>query len=137
MVILISFSELQDYILKQFKHSIDICCVDEKTISIGTMIKMPFFVKQINLCLSVEKIDGYDITMSYSSGLGIDLIMKGVLKFINGMSPEYGDIVEDKTANYFTIHLKKIKQLEKTFDYVELKHIHFEESGVVIDVSLL
>lgn len=137
MVILLSFSELQDYIAKQFKQNIDIRCVNEKTISVGTMIKMPLIIKQININLSIEEVEGHDITMSYSGGLGIDLIMKGALKFINGMSPEYGDVIEDKTANYFTIHLGKIKQLEKAFDYVGLKQVRFDESEVIVDVSLL
>ena len=137
MVILLSFSELQDYIAKQFKQNVDIRCVNEKTIYVGTTIKMPFFIKQITINLSVEEVVGHDITMSYSSGLGIDLIMKGALKFINGMSPEYGDVVEDKTANFFTIHLRKIKQFEKAFDYVALKQVRFDEYRVIIDVYLL
>lgn len=111
--------------------------MNEKTISVGTTIKMPFFIKQITINLSVEEVEGHDIMMSYSGGFGIDLVMKGALKFINGMSPEYGDVVDDKTANSFTIHLGKIKQLEKAFDYVELKQVRFDESEVIVDVSLL
>ena len=137
MIIQLPFSELQDYISKQFKQNVDFHCVNEKTISIGTVVRMPFITKHMNLNLSVERVEGQNITLSYSNGIGIDLMVKGTLKFINSMFPEYGEIVEDRTANSFIVHLGKVKQLESVFEHVRLRDVRFEGQGLLLDASLL
>ncbi len=136
MNILLSLSELQDYVARSFRQDITLKSVNERTIYVGTIINLPFISKNVGVNISILKVAGRDITLSYNNGLGVDLIIKGVLKFVKNTFPEYGQVVEERDGNTILLHLANIRQLEKPLEYVDLQDVRFTAEGVQLDVGL-
>ena len=137
MKIQLSYTELQNYIAKHYYNKgLEIGHVDEKTVSVSAAVKIAMFTKSVTLNLAVERVEGTDITLAYSGGMGIDLILRGVLAFVKSQLPKYGEIVETEAANSIVLHLGKIGQLEKVFHHLTLLGIRFAEDGIVMYGSL-
>ena len=134
MIITISFSELQEYVASHYGQKVSFHCVNENTLFVSTVI--PFISREIGLNITVLDIKGQDILLSYSKGIGINLLVKGALSFINNMFPEYGDIVEEGQLNNLTVHLKRIKELEQPLELVDLEVLSFCDDGINMQVSL-
>ena len=135
MQIKLSFKELQGYIAQHYKRDVILGYVDEKTVSVTTQVKVMIFKKSVGLNLSVIRVEGSDITISYGSGLGKDIIVMGVLTFLKKALPRYQEVV-DNDANTITIHLDKIKNIEKLLESVTIDRIRFDSEGIVLDATL-
>lgn len=131
----LSFNEIQSFIAKKYNKNVVMHSVDAKTISITMPVKMIFVTKEVGVRFSVEKAIGRDIILSYSNGNGTDLIIKGILKFIQVSQPKLSSIVEVGKANTIVAHLGQVKQLTQVFEYMELKDIRFEKKGIFLEAK--
>ena len=134
MQIRISYKELINYVSSHYGKVLAIKCVNSDTITISSTVNMVLFSKEVGITMSVEKIEGEDLYLSYSNGMGVDMILKGVLKFVKMSS--YGSIVEERTGNALVVHLGHVDPVKKVFESMSLDKISFSNDGVIVLASL-
>lgn len=64
MEVKIKYSELQDFVLHNFKKEVSLVFVAPSTVSVSTKIKFLGFAKSIGVELCVEKVNGSNIVVS-------------------------------------------------------------------------
>ncbi len=134
MQIRVPFDELTSYISSHYGKSTNLRYVKSDTVNISTVVDMMFFSKEVGINLTIDKIEDEDLYLSYNNGMGVDLLIKGVLKFLQ-MSP-YGNLVEEKSGNVLVVHLGRVDQMRKLFESMSLNNISFSNDGVVVLASL-
>lgn len=129
MRIVIAYQELSDIIQAKANHKIDLSFVNADTIKVSKDIKIPFFgTKSVGMDISVTGVEGNDLKLKASSDMISKLI--GLVKELN--ISKYASI----SGNNIVVHLDRVKQMEKVFDYIELKTIHFTNENLEISTKL-
>ena len=72
MKLTISYSELQDYVASHFHKTVNFGYVDGATVSVSVPIKVLGFTKSVSINITVTKIEGTDLFLSYDGKMGID-----------------------------------------------------------------
>ena len=137
MVVRLPYIEVKNYILSHFNKDIEFRRVSDNTVSVSTTFKVAFISQTVGLNVTVDDIRGKDILLSHNNGFGIDLMLKGFMKFILSVRSELGDAIEVGSSNTIILHLGIIKQLEKVFESVEIKSISFDSNVIVVNALLI
>ena len=136
MEVKIKYSELQDFILHNFKKEVVLAFVAPSTVSVSTKIKILGFAKSIGVDLCVEKVDGSNLHIAYSGKFGVELLITPAIAFLNRLLPDKTNFITQNSNNRVIINLAEIDQLKGVLEKITLKSICFEEEHVVIDSSL-
>lgn len=136
MEVKIKYSELQDFILHNFKKEVVLAFVAPSTVSVSTKIKILGFAKSIGLDLCVEKVDGSNLHIAYSGKFGVELLITPAIAFLKRLLPDKTNFITQNSNNRVIINLAEIDQLKGVLEKITLKSICFEEEHVVIDSSL-
>ena len=136
MEVKIKYSELQNFILHNFKKEVSLAFVAPSTVSVSTKIKVLGFAKSIGIELCVKKVDGFNLHIAYSGKLGIELLITPTIAFLKRLLPDKTNFITHNSNNRVIINLAEIDQLKGVLEKVTLKSICFEEEHVVIDSSL-
>ena len=132
----IKYSELQDFILHNFKKEVVLAFVAPSTVSVSTKIKILGFAKSIGVDLCVEKVDGSNLHIAYSGKFGVELLITPAIAFLKRLLPDKTNFITQNSNNRVIINLAEIDQLKGVLEKITLKSICFEEEHVVIDSSL-
>ena len=89
MEVKIKYSELQDFILHNFKKEMSLAFVAPSTVSVSTKIKVFGFAKSIGVELCVEKIDCSNLQIAYSGKLGVELLITPAIAFLKRQNELY------------------------------------------------
>ena len=116
----IPYKELEAFLMKKYNQQVKLGFVDEKTMSVTKKV----VIKDATVNVSVDKIAGNDILLSYQAGFGIEWIIKGALMWFK---ESIKDFVEELDDNKLLIHLDKIDQIGGMLDKVEIIDITFDE----------
>ena len=131
----IPYNEFEQLLSKYFQQKlvgqIILAYVDESTIQVSAVVKIKLKVMVATIPVkenvSVKKVDGNDVTLTYQAEMAIDLKEERVLEF-------YGDVVKDilevQDKNTLLVHLDKIDKLNTIFKKVEIKSISFEPDNI-------
>ena len=136
MEVKIKYSELQDFILHNFKKEVVLAFVAPSTVSVSTKIKILGFAKSIGVDLCVEKVDGSNLHIAYSGKFGVELLITPAIAFLKRLLPDKMNFITHNSNNRVIINLAEIDQLKGVLEKITLKSICFEEEHVVIDSSL-
>ena len=137
MKLSITYTELQDYVASHFHKTVNIGYVDGATVSVSIPIKVLGFTKSVSINITVKKIEGTDLFLSYDGKMGIDLLVSPAISYAKKLVPEKADWVEQMPGNIVKLRLGDIDKLEKVFEKVELKDIRFTPEHIEADVALL
>jgi hypothetical protein len=137
MVVRLSYVEAQHYILSHYNKDVEIKRVCGNTVSVGTTLKVAFISQKVGLNVTVDDIRGEDIFLSHNNGFGIDLMLRGFMKFILALKSELGDAIEMRSSNTIILHLGRIKQLEKVLESVEINSISFDLNDIVVNALII
>ncbi len=132
----ISFIEIKDYLVKHTSKSVDLSHIASDTIRITYTVGISFFTKDISVDVKLEKVEDSNIYISYSGGLGTELLVSPLLSFIKNHAPNKTDFIEDIGDKTLKICLHKIEKMDKVFDYISLKSITFDTTGVFAEICL-
>ena len=135
MNITISFNEIKDIVAKKTNGKIDIdfAYVDYRTMKVSCK-PMPF-LPTVNVDFMVAKADNSQIVLSYMANNAVDMIIKGLSKYLENQIPK--EVVEfDMSVQCICINLDKIEQLQKTLEIIELKQISFERENINVELNL-
>ena len=73
MKLSITYAELQDYVASHFHKTVNLGYVDGATVSVSIPIKVLGFTKSVSINITVKKIEGTDLFLSYGD---IDKLQK-------------------------------------------------------------
>lgn len=133
----IGYSELQNYISTHYHADVSFVKVSDSEVCVSVSKKVFIKTMQVNLNLHVEEVSNNSISLSYDSGIGIDLIVSGALLFIKKKLPEYSAMVSAESGNRIRINLANIDKLQSALQVVALKGIYFTDTSVEASMSLI
>ena len=137
MKLSITYAELQDYVASHFHKTVNLGYVDGATVSVSIPIKVLGFTKSVSINITVKKIEGTDLFLSYSGKIGIDLLVSPAISYAKKLVPEKAGWVEQMPGNIVKLRLGDIDKLQKVFEKVVLKAIRFTPEHIEADVALL
>ena len=137
MKLTITYTELQDYVASHFHKTVNFGYVDETTVSVSLPIKVLGFTKSVSINITVKKIDGTDLFLSYDGKMGIELLVSPAISYAKKLVPEKAGWVEQMPGNIVKLRLGDIDKLQKVFEKLKLNNIFFEQGNIVVDASLL
>ena len=137
MNLAITYAELQDYVASHFHKTVNLGYVDGATVSVSVPIKVLGFTKSVSINITVKKIEGTDLFLSYDGKMGIDLLVSPAISYAKKLVPGKADWVELMPGNILKLRLGDIGQMKKVFEKLKLNNIFFEQGNIVVDASLL
>ena len=137
MKLSVTYTELQDYVSSHFHKTVNLGYVDGATISVSEPIKVFGFTKSVSINITVKKIEGTDLFLSYDGKIGIDLLVSPAISYAKKLVPEKASWVEQMPGNIVKLRLGDIDKLQKVFDKLELNNIFFEQGNIGIEMSLV
>ena len=136
MEVRIEYTEIQEFIQKNFQKEVRLAYVDPSTVSVSTKIKVFAFVKNVGVDLKVEKLEGSILHLVYSGKLGIEMLISPAISFLKKLVPEKTNLISQGTGNRVFVNLAEIDQLKAVLDKVELKSISFDETHIIVEADL-
>ena len=136
MEVRIKYTEIQEFIKKNFQKEVGLVYVDPSTVSVSTKIKVFAFVKNVGVDLKVEKLEGSKLPLVYSGKLGIELLISPAISFLKKLVPEKTNLILQGTGNKVFVNLAEIDKLKAVLDKVELQSISFDETHVIVEAGL-
>ena len=70
MKLSITYAELQDYVARHYHKNVNLGYVNESTVSVSVPIKVLGFTKSVSINITVKKIEGTDLFLSYEGKMG-------------------------------------------------------------------
>ena len=137
MKIAITYAELQDYVASHFHKTVNFGHVDGATVSVSIPIKVLGFTKSVSINITVKKIEGTDLFLSYDGKMGIDLLVSPAISYAKKLVPEKAGWVEQMPGNIVKLRLGDIDKLQKVFEKLKLDNILFEQGNIGIEMSLV
>lgn len=136
MEVRIKYTEIQEFIKKNFQKEVGLAYVDPSTVSVSTKIKVFAFVKNVGVDLKVEKLEGSKLPLVYSGKLGIEMLISPAISFLKRLVPEKTNLISQGTGNKVFVNLAEIDKLKAVLDKVELQSISFDETHVIVEAGL-
>lgn len=136
MEVRIKYTEIQEFIKKNFQKEVGLAYVDPSTVSVSTRIQVFAFARNVGVDLKVEKLEGTMLHLVYSSKLGIEMLISPAISFLKKLVPEKTNLISQGTGNRVFVNLAEIDQLKEVLDKVELQSISFDETHVIVEASL-
>lgn len=123
MKLQIPYNELEALLTKKYDQQVKLGFANENTISITKKV----VIKDATVNVSVDKVVGNDIILSYQAGFGIEWIIKGSLMWFK---ETLSGFVEEQEDNKLLLHLDRIEQLNNIFEKIEIKAVNFDDQNV-------
>lgn len=136
MEVRIKYTEIQEFIKKNFHKEVGLAYVDPSTVSVSTRIQVFAFARNVGVDLKVEKLEGSKLPLVYSGKLGIELLISPAISFLKRLVPEKTNLISQGTGNKVFVNLAEIDKLKAVLDKVELQSISFDETHVIVEASL-
>ena len=136
MEVRIKYTEIQEFIKKNFQKEVGLTYVDPSTVSVSTRIQVFAFARNVGVDLKVEKLEGSKLPLVYSGKLGIELLISPAISFLKRLVPEKTNLISQGTGNRVFVNLAEIDQLKAVLDKVELKSISFDENHIIVEADL-
>ena len=137
MKLQVDFSEIIKMVSKKYGKQLIFRHVDEKVATLGTVMDLGLFSKEIAIDMRVERlVDGKDLVLSCvnkSVGGVLGVLLPVFKGFLSGDS---GNVVEDDGNGNIIVHLKEIKSLNKFLDKATLQDLSFVKEGPVVTFAM-
>lgn len=136
MEVRIKYTEIQEFIKKNFHKEVGLAYVDSSTVSVSTRIQVFAFARNVGVDLKVEELEGSKLPLVYSGKFGIELLISPAISFLKRLVPEKANLISQGTGNKLFVNLAEIDQLKAVLDKVELKSISFDENHIIVEADL-
>lgn len=136
MEVRIKYTEIQEFIKKNFHKEVGLAYVDPSTVSVSTRIQVFAFARNVGVDLKVEKLEGSILHLVYSGKFGIELLISPAISFLKRLVPEKTNLISQGTGNKVFVNLAEIDKLKAVLDKVELQSISFDETHVIVEADL-
>lgn len=129
----IAYEEIQDLLYRHSSKRILLQYSGTHTVRVAAEVNVLFKTTSVGIDITVERIDGTDVLLSYTGGMGIEMMLKMAMAKMQdrpGM-----DMVELLDNSRLLLHLGRSPQLSQIFERVVLRDICFDEQYVIIDFT--
>ena len=126
----IAYEEIQDLLYRHSSKRILLQYSGTHTVRVAAEVNVLFKTTSVG----IERIDGTDVLLSYTGGMGIEMMLKMAMAKMQdrpGM-----DMVELLDNSQLLLHLGRSPQLSQIFERVVLRDICFDEQYVIIDFTV-
>lgn len=130
----LSYDEIQEFLYRQSSKRIQLTYSGTHTVRVGAEVNVVFKTTSVGIDITVERIEGADLLLSYTGGMGIEMMLKmavAKMKDKPGM-----DMLEMLDNCQLMLHLGRSPQLAQIFERIVLRDICFDEQTVIIDFTL-
>lgn len=136
MKLTITYSELQNYIAARYRANVSLARVSDNEICVSVSHKILIRTVTVNLNLKIDEVSNDSILVGYNSGFGVDLIISGVLTFVEKKLPEYGKLISKEGGNRIRLHPANVDKLKNALDKVELTGVRFLNDNIEVSCKL-
>ena len=131
MELRLTFDEISQLIEKKAGRALPIQYSGPHTVRICYDVNVLFKTASVGLDLTVERIEGSDILLSYNAGAGIDFMVRQALQMAKNRPG--GELIELVDGNRILLALSKNQQAGSILDHIELRDIRFDEHYAIIE----
>ena len=136
MKISVSFAELSDYIRKHYDKQLTFAKVSDKEVRASYKQNLFFRSVQLSLNLKIEDVRADSVTVRYSGGIGIDMLIAGLLSFLKNKVPEVADALVKEERHRIRIELSRLSQTTVLMETIALREIYVNDNGLTVEASL-
>ena len=137
----IPYNEFEQLLSKYFQQKlisqIRLAYVDESTIQVSAVVKIKLKVMEatfpVKENVSVNKVNGSDVTLTHQTEMAIDLKWERVLELCEDVVK---DMLEVQDNNTLLVHLDKIDKLNTVLEIAEMQSIGFEPDYINLSFVL-
>lgn len=133
MQLRLTYQEIEDLIEKKSGKRIPVLYDGPHTVRIAYDVNFLVKSASVGLSLTVEKIEGSDIYLSYAGGMGIDFMVRTALSYAKNQPG--GELIEPLDGNRILLALGKNAQAGSLFDHIDLQDICFDEQFAIIEFT--
>lgn len=137
MILSVPFSEISGYIRSHFNRDVTFSRITDD--SFRATFSQKILIKNVNIGLDL-KIAGIEIdsvTICYSGGFAIDMILSGLLAFIIDSYPDIRNAVTvSNNDKKIRVDLAKIEKARKLLEVLEPRAITVEDSAITLSATL-
>lgn len=127
----LTYSEIGDLIEKKAGRSLPIVYGGPHTVRISYDVNVLFKSASVGLDLTVERVEGSDITLSYDGGPGIDFMVRQALQMAK--SRPGGELIDMVDGNRILLALSRSQQAGSLLDRINLRDIRFDEQYAIVE----
>ena len=131
MELRLTFSEIGDMIEKKTGRRLPIMYSGPHSVRISYDVNVLFKTSSVGLDLTVERVQGSNILLSYDGGAGIDFMVRQALNMAK--SRPGGELIELVDGNRILLALSKNQQAGSLLDHIELRDIRFDENYAIVE----
>ncbi|MCR4659080.1 MAG: hypothetical protein K5650_02160 [Bacteroidales bacterium] len=129
----LTFEEIQQLIQRRAGRSVPIIYGGPHTVRVAYDVNVLFKQASVGIDITVDRINGSDIFLSYSGGAAIEFMLRSALGHIKNQPG--ANIIEMLDGNRLLLSLGKNPQVAQVFNAVEINDIHFDEQYAMIDFT--
>lgn len=137
----VPFSEIKEIIKNKSSRNLDfdLTTVNDNTVKVSYKAKVEvIFIgeisKTLSIDVSIDKIEGEDIHLSYDGGLGVDLVVGGILTLVPQLKNV--EIADFSQKSRVTLHLDKIEEVHRALQQIDVHEVSFTEGNVNVEFIL-
>ena len=135
MLLTISFVEIQNLIKQKTQKDIRLSAIDRRTICASTSLSLLLIgTKEVKVQLTLEEITNDFALLSYNNGLGVDLAIKGVLKYLEVQSNV--SYVQGLSDNRIKIQFNQIPKVKEVLSKIVIQNLSFLNENAVLEFKL-
>lgn len=130
MELRLTYQEISDLIERKAGRALPLSYGGPHTVRVSYDVNVLFKTASVGIDLTVDRIVGSDIYISYNGGAGIDFMVRQAI----GMAKNRpgGELIEPLDGNRILLCLSKNAQAGSIFDHVTLEDICFDEQYAII-----
>lgn len=135
MLLTITYQEIQNLIKQKTQKDIRLSSVNNRTICATTSISLPLIgTKDVKVLLTLEEINNDYALISYNNGLGVDLVITAVLKYIEMQS----DIsyIKGLSDNRIIIHLNQLPKIKEILSKIIIQNLSFSNENAAFEFTM-
>lgn len=133
MELRLTYQEISEMIEKRAGRALPIIYGGPHTVRISYDVNVLFKTASVGLDLTVERINGSDIFLSYEGGAGIDFMVRQAISMAKNRPG--GDMIEPLAGNRILLSLGKTQQAGSLLDHITLKDIRFDEHYAIVEFT--
>ncbi|MBR1799757.1 MAG: hypothetical protein IJ761_07705 [Bacteroidales bacterium] len=129
----LKYDEIDSFIEQKTGRKIGLSFASEHCVHVGMDVNVLMKSMTMGLDISVDRIEGSDIFLSYSGGMGIEFMVKTALQ--HAKNQPGGDVVEILDGNRLLLALGKNAQAGSLLSRVTLNDVRFDEKYAIVDFT--
>lgn len=132
MNVILTYTEISDFIEKEFKIRPKFTAIDEKTFEVS--YKPSVFMPAIAIKFHIAAMRKDVVCMSYDCSTAASLMIAGIIAYFEEKIPSGIDV--NTVDKHINIYPQCLRQIGKTLEYVALSDITFERDAINISLSI-